>query len=90
MENLFAGAITIPVYQIVYLLAIMTFALLFGFLKLGLFLCYIFTFYWGNMFNIRTIFGSNDPNTAAISFLFLGFGVIIVLLAMLGFILNKE
>jgi hypothetical protein len=90
MESLFAGAMSVPTYQIMFLLAVMTVALLFGFLKMGLFLCYVFMFYWGNMFNIRSIFDSTDPNVTAISFLFVGFGLIIVFLAMLGFLLNKE
>ena len=77
-------------YQIMFLLIIMTVALLFGFMKVGLFLCYVFVFYWGNIFNIRAIVGSADPSNASVSFLFMGFGLIIVFLAMLGFLLNKE
>jgi hypothetical protein len=68
----------------------MTTVLLSGFLKLSLFLCYIFVFYWGNILNLRTIFVSADPNAAAVSFLFVGFGLIIVFQAMSGFLLNKE
>lgn len=90
MESLFTGAISVPIYQIMLLLIIMTVTLLFGYLKLGLFLCYIFVFYWGNLLNIRAFFGSADPNSAAVSFLFVGLGLIIVFLAMLGFLLNKE
>lgn len=90
MENLFPGAVSIPLYQMMILLAIMTVALLFGYLRSGLFLCYIFVFYWGNMFSIRSVFDHTDPNTAALSFVFIGFGLIIVFLAMLGFLLNRE
>ncbi|MEE9911131.1 MAG: hypothetical protein K4571_05350 [Deltaproteobacteria bacterium] len=90
MESLFDGAISVPMYQIMFLLVIMTVSLLFGYLKMGLFLCYAFVFYWGNIFNIQAIFGSADPNSATASFLFIGFGLIIVFLAMLGFLLNKE
>ena len=90
MESLFEGSMSIPLYQIITLLIIMTVALLFGFLKMGLFLSYIFVFYWGNILNIRSIFGSTDPNDTTLSFAFVGFGLIIILLAMLGFILNKE
>ena len=90
MESLFEGMVSVPTYQIMFLLIIMTVALLFGYVKAGLFLCYIFVFYWGNIFNIRTIVGSGDPDTATVSFLFIGFGLIIAFLAMLGFLLNKE
>jgi hypothetical protein len=90
MENLFTGVTTIPVYQIMFLLIILTVCLLFGYLKLGIFLCYVFVFYWGNIFNIRSIFGNADATDAGVSFLVVGFGLIIVFLAMLGFLLNKE
>jgi len=90
MESLFEGAISVPMYQITFLLVVMTVSLLFGYLKLGLLLCYVFVFYWGNIFNISAIIGSADPNTSSVSFLFIGFGLIIAFLAMLGFLLNKE
>jgi len=90
MESLFAGEIPVPVYQIILLLSVMTLTVLAGYLKLGLFLCYVFVFYWGNILNIRTIFGSADPNSTTVSFLFAGFGLIIIFLAMLGFLLNRE
>jgi len=90
MENLFPGAMSIPLYQIMSLLIIMTVALLFGYIRMGLFLCYVFVFYWGNTFSVRSIFDSSDPNTAILSSVFIGFGLIIVFLAMLGFLLNKE
>ena len=90
MESLFTGVATIPVYQIMLMLIILTVSLLFGYLKLGIFLCYVFAFYWGNIFNIQSIFGNSDPTDAGVSFLAVGFGLIIVFLAMLGFLLNKE
>jgi len=90
MESLFPGTVSIPLYQIMILLAIMTVTLLFGYLRTGLFLCYIFVFYWGNMFSMRSVFDSTDPNASALSFVFIGFGLIVVFLAMLGFLLNRE
>lgn len=90
METLFEGMVSVPTYQIMSLLVIMTVALLFGYIKMGLFLCYAFVFYWGNIFNIRAILGGADPDTASVSFIFIGFGLIIVFLAMLGFLLNKN
>ena len=90
MESLFASELSVPVYQIMFLLVIMTVALLFGYLKLGLLFCYVFVFYWGNIFNIRTVFDDADPNVTTVSFLFIGFGLIISFLAMVGFLLNKE
>ena len=90
METVYDGMVSVPTYQIMSLLVIMTVALLFGYVKMGLFLCYAFVFYWGNIFNVRAVLGSVDPDSSSVSFLFIGFGLIIVFLAMLGFLLNKD
>jgi hypothetical protein len=90
MESLLANEMSVPVYQIVFLLVIMTVALLFGYLRLGMFFSYVFVFYWGNIFNVRSIFNNADPTVSTFSFMFVGFGLIIIFLAMVGFLLNRE
>ena len=90
MESLFSMEFTIPLYQIMFLLAVMTISLLFGYLKMGLFFTYGFLFYWGNIFQIRSVFENTDPAVASASFLSLGFGLIIIFLAMVGFLLHKH
>jgi hypothetical protein len=90
MENFLSLQLNVPVYQITILLTIMTIALLFGYLKLGLFLSYVFLFYWGNLFSLRSLFENADPNLGTISFFYIGFGLIIMFLAMIGFLLNKN
>ncbi len=90
MENLISTEMTVPVYQIMALLAIMTIALLFGYLRLGVFFAYVFVFYWGNILNVRAIFNSSDPVVSTFSFMFMGFGLVIIFLATVGFLLNKE
>lgn len=90
MESILANEMSVPLYQIMFLLVIMTVALLFGYLRLGMFFSYVFTFYWGNIFNVRSIFNNVDPVSSTLSFMFVGFGLIIIFLAMVGFLLNKE
>ncbi len=81
---------SVPLHQIMLLMVILTISLLFGYLRLGLFFAYVFVFYWGNIFNIQSVFNSAEPDVASMSFLFVGFGLIIVFLAMVGFLLNRE
>lgn len=90
MENFLSIQLTVPLFQVMVLLTIMTIALLFGFLKLGLLFCYIFIFYWGNLFSVRSIFENADPVNSTLSFFYIGFGLIITFLAMIGFLLNRN
>ena len=90
MESIMANTMAVPLYQIMFLLVLVTVALLFGYLRMGLFLVYVFVLYWGNIFNLQTIFNSAEPDVSTASFMFVGFGLIIVFLAMVGFLLNKE
>ncbi|MFO7569640.1 MAG: hypothetical protein R6W75_07555 [Smithellaceae bacterium] len=90
MENLLAMEFSIPLFQIMVLLVIMTIAVLFGYLKIGLFCTYGFLFYWGNILHIRAVFENTDSTLATASFLYMGFGLIIIFLAMVGFLLHKR
>lgn len=90
MEGILASQMTVPLYQIMFLLVIVTVSLLFGYLRLGLFFVYAFVFYWGNIFNLQSIFNNAEPDVSTFSFMFVGFGLIIIFLAMIGFLLNRE
>lgn len=90
MEGILTSQMTVPLYQIMFLLVIVTVSLLFGYLRLGLFFVYAFVFYWGNMLNLQTIFNNTEPDVSTFSFMFVGFGLIIIFLAMIGFLLNRE
>ncbi len=90
MESLFSIECSMPLNQVMMLLGIMTVALLFGYLKFGLFVCYGFLFYWGNIFEIRTVVERPDASVATTSFLFLGFSLVIIFLALIGFLLHKN
>jgi hypothetical protein len=90
MDNLLSIQLTVTVYLIMILLIVMTVTLLFGYLKLGLFFNYVFLFYWGNFFSLRSVFENIDPNVSSNSVLYIGFGLMITFLAMIGFIFNKN
>ena len=90
MDNFYSIQLVIPVSQIMILLTVITIALLFGYLKLGLFFTYMFIFSWGNVFSIRSAFENSYPNLSANSFLYIGFGLFIVFFAMIGFLSNRN
>ncbi|HQL00747.1 MAG TPA: hypothetical protein PK090_08235 [Smithellaceae bacterium] len=90
MENLIMTEFCVPLNQLMLLLGIMTVALLFGYAKFGLMACYGFLFYWANVFSIRSTVENSDPSLATSSFLFLGFSLVIIFLALVGFLLHKQ
>ena len=70
------------------LLAITTVALLFGRTKLALLANYIFTLYWGYVFN-KDLVGFPE-NVTTFTFIYFGFGIGIVILASLGFLVRSD
>lgn len=85
MEFLHTAEVTIPIIQISLLLLISTLALLFGRVKLALLINYLFTLYWGYIAN-EAFMASSTFNTMA----YFGFGILIIILAMLGFFTAAE
>ena len=85
MEIFYSTQISIPISQIVLLLSISTMALIFGRLKLALLVNYLFTLYWGYISN-QGIMAESMITTAA----YFGFGIAIILLAMIGFLTSPE
>jgi hypothetical protein len=85
MESIFSSEITIPLFEVILLLVLSTLAFLFGRLKLAILINYCFTVYWGYVlnFNIFTAYGALLPNT--FTYIYLGGGFLIILLAILGF-----
>jgi hypothetical protein len=85
MESIFSSEITIPLFEVMLLLVLSTLAFLFGRLKLAILINYCFTVYWGYIlnFNIFTDHGVLLPNT--FTYIYLGAGFLIILLAILGF-----
>jgi len=79
-----------PVMQVILLLSLSTGSLLIGRLKLALLINYCFTLYSGYFANIDIFNASEVMNLNSYTSLYFGFGFMIVLLAMVGFIMNRD
>jgi hypothetical protein len=78
--------LAVPLYQIGLLLFISTLTLLFGRLRLSLIVNYIFTLHWGYTLNRDILVGQGLESLSAFTAAYFGFGIAIVLLAVLGFL----
>ena len=87
MEFLSTAEIVIPVYQLMLLLLISTLALLFGRTKLALIINYLFTLYWGYVFNRHLLLGHELEYWYLI---YWGFGTSIAILASVGFLIHEK
>ena len=88
MEMLFAKELTIPLYQVGLLLLMGSLLLCLGRVKLGMFINFLFMFYWGYWLNKEAIF---EPGVTSINSFTLGvygFSALMFILALIGF-LNK-
>ena len=80
---------SIPAVQVVWLLLMITTAQLFGKIKLALLISYIFTLYWGYFLN-REIMVNSVHYGEYIILIYLGFGIAVVALALIGFMVKHE
>jgi hypothetical protein len=90
MEFFHTTELSIPLFQVVLLLVMSTLALLFGRVKLALLMNYLFTLYWGYILNREDLLGSNLEKIDYFSILYFGFGLVIVLLALIGFLARSD
>ncbi|MBI9073816.1 MAG: hypothetical protein JEZ02_00295 [Desulfatibacillum sp.] len=90
LEAIYATQLTIPLYQIGLLLLISTLALLFGRIKVALLNNYLFSLYWGYILNRDVLVGDNLENVSYFTVLYFGFGIIIAILALVGFMTHKD
>jgi len=90
MEFFHTTELAIPLFQVVLLLMLSTLALLFGRIKLALVVNYLFTFYWGYIVNREHLFGSNLEKISNFNILYLGFGFVIIILVLIGFLARSD
>jgi uncharacterized membrane protein len=88
MEFFFSTQLTVPVTQVMMLLAFTTIALLFGKTKLALIVNYLFVLHWGFVFNGNLLGFPEQISTYTITYF--GFGLGIVVLALIGFLARNE
>ena len=82
--------LAVPTIQIVLLLLLSTLALLFGKTKLALIINYIFTLYWAYFFNRDRLVGYGLEKFDHITMIYFLFGLGIVLVASLAFMLRDD
>ena len=88
MDVLLSTQFTVPMSQIVLLLGIGTMALICGRLKLALLTNYCFTLYWGYVPQLSLLTDSSQFNK--FTFAYFGFGLLIILLALVGFMYHAD
>jgi hypothetical protein len=86
MDLIHSAELSIPILQIVMLLLLSTVALLFGKVKLALLVNYMFTMYWGYGFGWEYLKSSGFANLDYFTYIYFGFGFVIVAMAIIGFL----
>lgn len=89
MEALLTTEVTISLSQIITLISLTTFALVFGYARVALALNYGFLLYCG-YFSNSLLFSNGVLKFDSITFPYLGFGLAIFLLAMMGLVYSRE
>ncbi|ACL05897.1 hypothetical protein [Desulfatibacillum aliphaticivorans] len=90
LEAIYSTQLSIPMYQIGLLLLISTLALLFGRIKVALINNYLFALYWGYILNRAVLVGDNLENVSYFTALYFGFGIIIAIFAVVGFMTHSD
>ena len=86
MDLIHSAELSIPILQIVMLLLLSTVALLFGKVKMALLINYMFTMYWGYGFGWEYLKDSGFANLDYFTYIYFGFGFVIVAMAIIGFL----
>lgn len=90
MEALLSTPIMVPLSQIVFALIPSTIALLFGRVRVALFVIYCFVLYWGKPWNIPIFTETIPPKLNGTEVVFVAFCFLTVFLAMMGFALHRD
>ena len=90
MDFLHSTELTVPLIQIVLLLSVSTLALLGGRVKLALLVNYLFTLYWGYVSNRELLVGENLEKMDYFHTFYFGFGLLVVVMALIGFLQGRE
>lgn len=90
MELFTSAQLAIPALQVALLLALSTGALLIGRLRLALLINYCFTLYWGYVANLDLFSAGGLTRFNGYTALYFGFGFVIVLLALIGFMTYRQ
>jgi hypothetical protein len=90
MEFFMLAELTVPLFHVALLLVLTTLALLLGRVKLALLINYLFALYWGYIFNRELVVGSDLEKLDHFTALYFGFGAVIIVLAIAGFMTHRD
>lgn len=90
LEILQSTYLPIPVSQVMLLILLSTIALLFGKVKLALLINCGFALFWGYISNMIHFTADSSLRFDSFTILYLGFGFCIILLAIIGFMTQKD
>ena len=90
MDIFLSTQLSVPILQIVMLLALSTLALIFGRIRLALLINYCFTLYWGYVSNLSLFTGEDAFQIANFSFMYFGFGIVVIALAIVGLMYHRD
>ena len=90
MDIFFNAELSVPLFQILFLLLFSTVSLLFGKVRLALLINYIFTFYWAYIFNRESLMSMGLQKFDYYTVIYFLFGLAIFLFAMIGFLFQKN
>lgn len=88
MDLIYSAQLTIPLYQLGLLLALSTLGLLFGSVRVALVINYMFVLYWGYGLGREVVLGEGVPALTLFNLSYFGFGLVTVILAVIG-LLNR-
>ena len=90
MDFLHSTALSVPLIQVVLMLSVSTLALLQGRVKLALLVNYLFTLYWGYVSNRELLVGENLEKMTYFTTFYFGFGLLVVVMALIGFLQGRD
>ena len=90
MDILYTTQLSIPLLQVVLLLALSTIALLFERMRLALLINYCFSLYWGYIQNLALFTESGILKLNSFTLSYFGFGLVIVILAMISLLFHHD
>lgn len=90
MEFFNSTDLIVPLSQIMLLMLFSTITLLFGRVKLALLINYLFTLYWGYVFNRKLLFGESVEQFGYLTSMYFAFGIVVVIFSVMGFLCHSD
>ena len=90
MDIFYSTELAVPFFQIIIFMFFSTLSLLFGKVRIALMINYVFTFHWAYIFNRDSLMDLGLNKFDHYSLIYFVFGIMIILLVILGFIFQKN